>query len=97
MMLQVRARPRKENRSRPHYLLHLRSTSAPPAGEPASLSGCFLESEIFHLKLRAGLGHDLLRSLMFNDEVDPQSHLFLTPGLGSSRLMLTFESLQDTH
>ena len=86
MMLQVRAKPRSANISISYYLLHLRSTSAPRAGDGASLSGGFLERRVSHFKLRAGLGQDLLRSLVWNGEADPQSHLFLNSGPPLTRL-----------
>ena len=72
MMLQVRAKPRSENMSISCYLLHLRSTSAPRASHGASLSEGFLERKVSRFKLRAGLGQDLLRNLVWNGEADPQ-------------------------
>ena len=46
----------------------------------ASLSEGFLERDVFHVRVWAGLGQDLLRSLVLNGEVDRESHLFLSFG-----------------
>ena len=46
----------------------------------ARLSEGFLERNVFHFKVLAGLGQALLRSLTSNGEVDRESHLFLSSG-----------------
>ena len=46
----------------------------------ARLSEGFLERNVFHFRVRAGLGQVLLRSLTSNGEVDRESHLFLSSG-----------------
>ena len=38
------------------------------------------ERNVFHFRVWAGLGQDLLRSLTLNGEVDRESHLFLSSG-----------------
>ena len=46
----------------------------------ARLSEGFLKRNVFHFRVRAGLGQALLRSLTSNGEVDRESHLFLSSG-----------------
>ena len=46
----------------------------------ARLSEGFLERNVFHFRVLAGLGQALLRSLRSNGEVDRESHLFLSSG-----------------
>ena len=46
----------------------------------ARLSEGFLERNVFHFRVLAGLGQALLRSLTSNGEVDRESHLFLSSG-----------------
>ena len=63
-----------------HYLLYLSPTRQRPAGHGARLSEGFLERNVFHFRVLAGLGQALLRSLRSNGEVDRESHLFLSSG-----------------
>ena len=55
---------RNENLRSVHYLLYLSHTSAPAAGDVARLSEEILERNVFDFKVWAGLGQDLLRSLV---------------------------------
>ena len=76
MMFERRVRGRIANVRSTHYLLYLRHSG----GRRGERLGRTFEEKCLGFRVQAGLGQDLLRSSMLNDEVDRESRLFLSSG-----------------